>query len=66
MPLPDAVGPFAIVVSSLGLNLILGVCQGQEPVFVQALLRNPPLKASMKALSVGLPRRLKSSSTPFR
>ena len=49
--------------SSPEFHFFLGVLQGQEPVLVQTLLAKRPLKASMKALSVGLPGRLKCSST---
>ena len=50
---------------SPGFHFLLGVLQGQEPVLVQEFLLNLPLNASMKTLSVGLPSRQKSTSTPF-
>ena len=60
-----------IVVSSPGFHIFLSIRQGQEPVLVQALLPEPhveclPFMTLGKALSVGLPGRLKSGSTSFR
>ena len=54
-----AVGPFPIAMSTSRFHFLLGVLQGQEPVLIQALLREAP----DEGVPVCLPGRLKSSST---
>ncbi|SDN96899.1 hypothetical protein SAMN05216328_1454 [Ensifer sp. YR511] len=53
------------VVSAPTLHLFAGVRKGQEPMLVQALRRKRPLKASIKALSVGYPAVRSPRSRPW-
>ena len=55
-----AVGPLLVIVAAPSLNLLCSILQAQKPVLIQALLSEPVLNDSMKALSVGLPGREKS------
>jgi len=48
-----------VVVGSPGLDERLGVEKTREPVAVQAVIRNFPLKLSTYAFSTGLPGRMK-------
>lgn len=59
-----AVWPILVVVPAPVLHLFAGVGKGQEPVGVQTFIPEAPFKASMKALSVDWPGRLKSGTTP--
>ncbi len=49
-----AMGPLAIVVSSPRFHLLGSVLQGQEPVFVQALLSEPPIERLDEGVVRGL------------
>jgi hypothetical protein len=50
-----------IIIPAPGTDPLLGVLDRLEPMCVEALLADLPLKNSTMALFVGLPRRLKSS-----
>ena len=64
--LPDrAMRALLIVVPAPSLHLLPSIFKAHEPVLVQASTRKRPLKASMNALSVGLPGREKSNVTPL-
>jgi hypothetical protein len=52
-----------IVIYAPRFNDLFGVIKRRKPILLQALHSRRPLKLSMKALSVGLPGRLKSSFT---
>jgi len=53
-----------VMITSPGFDQHAGLGDGVEPMQVKAFIPNVPLKVSMKALSVGLPRREKSMRTP--
>lgn len=57
--------PDFVVVSTLVLHFLPGVLKAEEPVRVQAFGSELAVEDSMKLLSVGLPGREKSSTTPF-
>lgn len=54
-----------IVVPSKPVDLLLRVRHRCEPMYVQTLFPEATMKDSIVALSVGLPRRLKSRITPL-
>lgn len=63
-----AVWPNLIVLSAPSVAFSCRVVEAHEPVLIQAFghsAQNLPLKDSIKALSVGLPGREKSRTTPF-
>ena len=49
-----AEGSFPIVESSPRFHLLLSVIQGQEPVFIQALLAEPPIEVLDEGVVLGL------------
>ena len=59
---PGAAGPFPIAMSTSRFHFLLGVLQGQEPVLIQALLRESPDDRLDEGVPVGIAGRLKSSS----
>ena len=64
--LPDpAVGSYFVKESTPILDLLPGGVKAHEPISIQAFTMNLLLKASMNALSVGLPGREKSRITLF-
>ena len=50
-----AEGSFPIVESSPRFHLLLSIIQGQEPVFIQALLAEPPIEGLDEGVVLGLP-----------
>jgi len=59
-------GSHRVVVVAPGLDLRARIVEIQKPVLVEALVPKLPLNDSMKALSTGLPGRMKWSSTRRR
>ena len=49
-----AEGSFPIVESSPRFHLLLSIIQGQEPVFIQALLAEPPIEGLDEGVVLGL------------